>query len=118
MDDAMTGAAERRLAELEALVSRLGDAAATLRQERDAARERALAMEQELARTEARLLVETMHSAGLAAQATHLLAVGADAALAPAEGEAEKTVLTLIYERAFDAKGAELGVPEPSAFRA
>ncbi|MCQ4162944.1 hypothetical protein NON00_23885 [Roseomonas sp. GC11] len=117
MTEPMTEAALRRLTELESLVARLGDAVLALRQARDDEAGRAAALERELAMAEARLMVETMHSAGLAAQATHLLSVGAEQALSPA-GEGGKTVLTLVYEQAFDSKGRELGVPSPESFRA
>ena len=106
-----------RLAELEGLALRLQDGVASLRAALEAQTIRATSLERELAVTEARLLVETMHSAGLSAQATHLLAVGAEAALGPADAHGEKTILAVVYEQAFDAKGLELGVAEPASFR-
>ncbi|WP_419900843.1 hypothetical protein [Roseomonas sp. USHLN139] len=106
-----------RLAELEGLATRLQDGVAGLRAALEAQTVRATSLERELAVTEARLLVETMHSAGLAAQATHLLAVGPEAALAEAEGHAGQTMLSVVYEQAFDAKGRELGVEDPARFR-
>jgi len=83
----------------------------------------AVDLERQLAVAEARAAVESMHAAGLAAQAAHLLALGAEApsALEPS-GELDKegkpkTRLTLVYEAAFDAKGAELGIDDPVRFR-
>lgn len=83
---------------------------------------RMAALERQLAETEARLLLEMMHSEGLAAQATELAAAGAEAANVPtgehyADGT-PKTRLTAVYEAAFDAKGHELGVERPESFRA
>ncbi|ONG58102.1 hypothetical protein BKE38_03585 [Pseudoroseomonas deserti] len=106
-----------RLAELEGLATRLQDGVAGLRAALEAQTVRATSLERELAVTEAKLLVETMHSAGLAAQATHLLAVGPEAALAEAEDHAGQTMLSVVYEQAFDAKGRELGVEDPARFR-
>jgi hypothetical protein len=80
-------------------------------------------LERQLGLAEARLLVETMHAAGLAAQAAHLLGLGPDVSVATEpSGEhysdgAPKTRLALVYEAAFDAKGHELGVAEPEQFR-
>lgn len=113
---------DQRFLEVTALVDRLAEKAARFR---DALAEKtrlAEALEQQLAVTEARLMVETMHAAGLAAQATFLLSMGPEAASQPAEAAYEdgslKTRLALTYEEAFDAKGRELGVEEPARFRA
>ncbi|MCR0982538.1 hypothetical protein [Roseomonas populi] len=87
-------------------------------------------LERQLAIAEAKLAVETMHSAGLAAQASHLLAVAVEADVfalpellgEPRNGEqknegAPKGRLAQIYDAAFDAKGADLGIEEPGRFR-
>lgn len=82
-------------------------------------------LERQGAVTEAKLAVETMHSAGLTAQASHMLTLAIDAevpALAalleesPGEG-APKSQLAQIYDEAFDAKAAELGIEDPARFR-
>jgi hypothetical protein len=85
----------------------------------------AVDLERQLAICEAKLAVEKMHSAGLAAQASHLLAVAIEAdVLAPSEvveegntGETPKSRLTQVYDTAFDTKGAELGIEDPARFR-
>lgn len=85
------------------------------------AEEQAAALERELALCEARLAVETRHAAGLAAQASHLMAIAIEAQALPAADltgdEATKGRLAQIYDDAFDAKGAELGIDEPVRFR-
>jgi hypothetical protein len=66
-----------------------------------------------------------MHSAGLAAQASQMLAVAIEANV-PALSElleemdvggTPKSRLAQIYDTAFDAKAAELGIEEPARFR-
>jgi hypothetical protein len=96
---------------------------AALREALAQERARASELERQLAVTEARLLVETMHAEGLSAQASHLLGLGAEApsAMEPS-GEhywdgTPKTRLALVYEAAFDAKGRQLGVADPESFR-
>ena len=92
----------------------------------EAAEHRAADLEQHLAVAEAKLAVEAMHAAGLAAQASHLMAIAADAAIpALAELLAEqnldggaKSRLTQVYDQAFDTKAAELGIEDPARFRA
>jgi hypothetical protein len=82
-------------------------------------------LERQLAIAEAKLAVEAMHSAGLAAQASHMMAVAIEAdvlALSELAGEGNgsgtpKSRLTQVYEAAFDAKGAELGIEDPARFR-
>ncbi|WP_159350616.1 hypothetical protein [Roseomonas harenae] len=101
--------------------------AALMEQERraDVAERQAAELERQLAIAEAKLAVETMHSAGLAAQASHMMAIAIEAdvlALSDLSGEgnggvAPKSRLTQVYEAAFDAKGAELGIEDPAQFR-
>lgn len=93
-------------------------------QRADALERQAVDLERQLAVAEARLAVEMMHSAGLAAQASHMLALGIETdLLTPSEwevdgnGGASKSRLALVYEKAFDAKGTELGVDDPGRFR-
>lgn len=107
---------------LEEAAEALAHKAARLRVALAERERRVAALEQQLAQTEARLLLEMMHSEGLAAQATELAAIGTEAANIPtgthyADGT-PKTRLTLVYEQAFDAKGRELGVEQPETFRA
>ena len=79
-------------------------------------------LERHLSVAEARLAIETMHSAGLAAQATRLMTVavgGGAEALAELVGEGgHPGQLGQVYADAFDAKGAELGIEDPQRFRA
>jgi hypothetical protein len=101
--------------------------AALMEQERraDVAERQAAELERQLAIAEAKLAVETMHSAGLAAQASHMMAIAIEAdVLALSElpedghgGVAPKSRLTQVYDAAFDAKGAELGIEDPAQFR-
>jgi hypothetical protein len=86
--------------------------------------QQAVDLERQLAVAEARLAIEMMHSAGLAAQASHMLALGIETnVLTPSQlalngnGVASKSRLALVYEEAFDAKGTELGVEDPVRFR-
>jgi hypothetical protein len=91
----------------------------------EALERQAAELERQLAIAEAKLAVETMHSAGLAAQASHMMAIAIEAdvpALSELLGEgngvwAPKSRLTQVYEAAFDAKGAELGIEDPARFR-
>ncbi|RKK03737.1 hypothetical protein EBE87_02975 [Pseudoroseomonas wenyumeiae] len=94
-------------------------------QRADAMQQQAADLELQLAVTEARLAVEMMHAAGLAAQASHMMAVAMEAGV-PAlselvdeqeASEAGKSRLAQIYEAAFDAKAAELGIEDPARFR-
>ncbi|EHM01310.1 hypothetical protein HMPREF9946_02047 [Acetobacteraceae bacterium AT-5844] len=80
-------------------------------------------LERQHAIAEAKLAVETMHSAGLMAQASHILAVAIEANV-PALSElveenkaGGKSRLAQIYDGAFDAKAAELGIEDPARFR-
>jgi len=91
----------------------------------DAMQQQAADLELQLSVTEARLAVEMMHAAGLAAQASHMMAVAMEAGV-PAlsdlvegqeAGGAGKSRLAQIYEAAFDAKAAELGIEDPARFR-
>jgi hypothetical protein len=74
---------------------------------------------------EAKLAVETMHAAGLAAQASHMLAVAIEAELPALSalfeerdiGGTAKSRLAEIYDTAFDAQAAELGIEDPARFR-
>lgn len=116
--------ADASLAALEAAAGTLATKLAALRAALAERTEAAAALERQLAVTEAKLMVETMHAEGLTAQAAHLLGLGADAvsALEPS-GEAyadgtPKTRLALVYEAAFDNKGREMGVEQPERFRA
>ncbi|MBC9179283.1 hypothetical protein [Pseudoroseomonas ludipueritiae] len=99
-------------------------AALTEQSQRAEAMERhAAELERQLAIAEARLAVEMMHSAGLAAQASHLMAAAIEAGVpglsdlaeeGPAGGQGR---LAQIYDAAFDAKAAELGIEDPARFR-
>lgn len=116
---------DRAVLGLVAKVEELRAAAAEHARHADLIEQQAADLERQLAIAEAKLAVETMHSAGLAAQASHLLAVAIEANVLAApklvgEGngdQAPRTQLTLVYEAAFDAKGAELGIEDPSRFR-
>ncbi|MFC3127600.1 hypothetical protein ACFOD4_21255 [Pseudoroseomonas globiformis] len=101
------------------MAARIGELQAALATERG----RALELERQLGLAEARLAVEAMHSAGLAAQAAHLLGLGT-AAPEAAEPSGEtyvdgtpKSRLALIYEAAFDAQGRDMGIDAPERFR-
>jgi hypothetical protein len=91
----------------------------------EAVERQAADLERELAISEARLAVEMMHSAGLAAQAAHMMAVAIEADMPvlselTEEREVEGTLksrLAQIYEAAFDTKAAELGIEDPARFR-
>ncbi|MFH5923126.1 hypothetical protein [Roseomonas xinghualingensis] len=113
-----------QVARLERTAEELAHQEAELRAVLQRRTREAVDLERQLAVAEARAAVESMHAAGLAAQTAHLLALGAEApsALEPT-GELDregtpKTRLTLVYEAAFDAKGAELGIDDPVRFRA
>lgn len=110
--------------DLSARMERLGAAAAEQARRADATETRAAALERELAISEAKLAVEMMHSAGLAAQASHLMALAMEAGLLPppeltgeADGGGAKGRLAQVYAEAFDARGAELGIEDPARFR-
>lgn len=111
------------LAALERLADSTAERIAGLQAELAEQRGRNAELERLLGLAEARLLVETMHAAGLTAQAAHLLGLGPDSPMAAeASGEhyadgTPKTRLALVYEAAFDAKGQELGVTSPEQFR-
>ena len=118
---------EAAVAAVTAKVDELQAAAAGQAQRADSLERQVAALDQQLAVAEAKLAVETMHSAGLAAQASHLLAVAVEAGLPALQelvGEDEageampKGRLAQLYEEAFDAKGAELGIEAPGRFRA
>ncbi|MBP0445106.1 hypothetical protein J8J14_09965 [Roseomonas sp. SSH11] len=116
LDEAVLGAAER----MRQLQAALGEQA----RRAEALEQQALDLERQLAVAEARLAVEMMHSAGLTAQASHMLALGIESdVLSPSElaqygnDTSPKSRLTEVYEAAFDAKGAELGIDEPARFR-
>lgn len=115
-------ALEARLEQLEALAERLSLRLSTLRAERVAQREEAETLRRDLAEAQGRWAVEAMHAAGLAAQATHLLAMGPEAAVADSEAAyadgSPKSRLAVIYEQAFDTRGRELGIDDPAGFRA
>lgn len=115
-------ALESRLEQLEALAERLSLRLSALQAERVAQRQQADALRQEIAEAQGRWAVEAMHAAGLAAQATHLLAMGPEAAVAESEAAyadgSPKSRLAVIYEQAFDARGRELGIDDPASFRA
>ncbi|MCG7361275.1 hypothetical protein MHZ93_08420 [Roseomonas sp. ACRSG] len=91
-------------------------------QRAEAMERHAAELERQLAIAEARLAVEMMHSAGLAAQASHLMAAAIEAGVpglsdleeGPAGGQGR---LAQIYDAAFDAKAAELGIEDPARFR-
>ncbi|WP_458095490.1 hypothetical protein [Roseomonas sp. WA12] len=116
---------EAAVLEATAKVEHLKAALAAQSRQTEALEQQAAELERQLAISEARIAVETMHSAGLAAQASHLMAVAVEADL-PALSELmeERTVdggattrLTEIYDAAFDAKAAELGIEDPARFR-
>lgn len=116
---------EAAVLEAAAKVAQLKAALAAQTRQTEALEQQAAELERQLAISEARIAVETMHSAGLAAQASHLMAVAVEADL-PALSELmeERTVdggtttrLTEIYDAAFDAKAAELGIEDPARFR-
>lgn len=79
--------------------------------------EQAAELERQLAVSEARLAVEMMHSAGLTAQASQLMAMALDAGVTGLD-DAPDGPLARIYDAAFDAKAAELGIEDPARFRA
>jgi hypothetical protein len=91
----------------------------------EAVERQAMELERQLAVTEAKLAVEMMHSAGLAAQASHMMAVAIEANVPALSELAEernlggtpKSRLAEVYEAAFDAKAAELGIEDPARFR-
>jgi len=109
--------------------TRMGQVRAALAEQTrraEAMEQRAAELERQLAVAEARLAVEQMHSAGLAAQASHLMAVALETELTTItalmeETDAEgrpTTRLAAIYDAAFDVKAAELGIDDPARFRA
>lgn len=111
IEDRLDQAARDAAARLRALQATAAEQ--TLRAE--AAERQAAALEQQLAVAEARWAVEAMHAAGLAAQAAHLMALALGAGLPDL---AEEAPLAGIYDAAFDAKAAELGIEDPARFRA
>ncbi|MBP0495501.1 hypothetical protein [Roseomonas indoligenes] len=116
---------EEAVLAITARMDELRAAAAEQRLRADGLERQVAAFEQQLAIAEAKLAVETMHSAGLAAQASHLLAVAVEAGVPALQkliggdeaGEVPKGRLAQIYDEAFDAKGADLGIEEPGRFR-
>jgi hypothetical protein len=127
--DALSGLGDRldrAVLDATAKMKQLQAAAAEQARRADAAEGQAAELERQLAVAEAKLAVEMMHSAGLAAQASHIMALAVEAG-SPAlpalveEGNADgapRSRLTQIYEAAFDAKAAELGIEDPARFRA
>ncbi|WP_338664912.1 hypothetical protein VQH23_07000 [Pararoseomonas sp. SCSIO 73927] len=119
------GRLEEAAAAVTARVDALRAAAAGQALRADGLEGQVAALEQQLAVAEARLAVETMHSAGLTAQASHLLAVAVEAGLPAMQelvgedgaGGMPKGRLARIYDEAFDARGAELGIEAPGRFR-
>lgn len=97
-------------------------------EDRDA---RIVELQKKLAKAESELKSQQMHTAGLMAQREHLKSLGAHASDAlklsgqfyktkidPKTNKLEaKTLLALVYEKAFDAKGQELGVKNPKEWR-
>lgn len=89
-----------------------------------ALREELAALREKLSETETRLNVETLHAEGLRAQGLYLVSLGTEAPRASepsgqhyADGEV-KTRLAVVYEEAFDRKGHEMGIADPSQYRA
>jgi hypothetical protein len=118
--DRLERAVQHAAAKMEALQAALAEQL----HRADTMERQAVDLERQLAIAEARLAVEMMHSAGLAAQASHMLALGIETdVLTPSDlavngnGGASKSQLALVYEEAFDAKGTELGVEDPGRFR-
>ena len=116
---------DRAVLDVAAKMKALQASLAEQTQRADAMQQQAADLELKLAVAEARLAVEMMHSAGLAAQASHMMAVALEAGV-PAlsdlaeeqeAGGAGKSRLAQIYEAAFDAKAAELGIEDPARFR-
>jgi len=116
---------ERAVLDLAARLEELQATAVERGQHAEAMERQSADLEQKLAVAEARLAVEMMHSAGLAAQASHLMAIAAEAGL-PAlselveerdAGGAPRSRLAEIYAAAFDAKAADLGIEDPARFR-
>lgn len=127
-NDALDGLGDRldrAVLDVAAKLRELRAAVAEQTRRADALEQQAGDLERQLAITEAKLAVETMHSAGLAAQASHMMAVALDAdvpALAALAQERDvggvaRSQLALIYDEAFDAKAAELGIEDPARFR-
>lgn len=118
--DRLDRAVQHAAAKMEALLAALAEQ----RQRADTMEQHAVDLEQQLAVAEARLAVEMMHSAGLSAQASHMLALGIEADMLTSSELAgagtagtQKSRLALVYEEAFDAKGTELGIEDPGRFR-
>jgi hypothetical protein len=117
---------DRAVLDATAKMRQLQATAAEQSRRAEAMERHAAELEQQLAITEAKLAVELMHSAGLAAQASHMMALAMEADAAALAGLAEeqdaggapKSRLSQIYEAAFDAKAAELGIEDPARFRA
>ncbi|BFL62375.1 Hypothetical protein HVPorG_03459 [Roseomonas mucosa] len=89
-----------------------------------ALREELARMREKLGEAETRLSVEAMHAEGLRAQGLYLVSLGTEAPRASepsgqhyADGEV-KTRLAVVYEEAFDRKGHEMGISDPTQFRA
>jgi hypothetical protein len=105
-----------RLKRLQAVATSQARQAETLRQQ-------AAELERQLAIAEVKLAVEMMHSAGLAAQASHLMAAAIEAGTPglsepnPVGSGMLTDRLAEIYNAAFDGKAVELGVEDPARFR-
>jgi paraquat-inducible protein B len=116
---------DRAVLDVTAKLKELQATAAEQARRIEAMERQATDLEQQHAVAEAKLAVEMMHSAGLAAQASQMLAVAIEAnvpALSELLEEMDvggtlKSRLAQIYDTAFDAKAAELGIEEPARFR-
>jgi len=120
LDDALGGIEERMeqaVADTAARLRALRGVLAEQSRRLDAAERQSAALERQLAVAEAKLAVESMHAAGLAAQASHLMALALEAGV-PALDEAQGGPLAGVYDAAFDARAAELGIEDPARFRA
>lgn len=121
--DALDGLGDRleqALSDVTAKMKELRAALAEQSQRAGVMEQHAAELERQLAIAEARLAVEMMHSAGLAAQASHMMAIAIEAGVPDLaeEGHAgEKSRLAQVYDAAFDAKAAELGIEDPARFR-
>lgn len=125
-NDALSGLGDRldqALSDVAAKMKELRAALTEQSQRAEAMEQHAAELERQLAIAEARLAVEMMHSAGLAAQASHMMAAAIEAGVPglsdlAEEGQAGgKSRLAQIYDAAFDAKAAELGIEDPARFR-
>jgi hypothetical protein len=116
---------DRAVLDVTAKMKELQAGAAEQTRRAEAMERQAADLERQLAIAEAKLAVEMMHSAGLAAQASHMMAVAIEADVPALSELAEernvggtlKSRLAEVYEAAFDAKAAELGIEEPARFR-